>query len=60
MDFQRTEREIEDRLDDAEKGKTGSRSRSSSPESNDNDSQVDARVEGQYFFRFIYPFLEKS
>lgn len=51
-DFLRTEREIEEKLDETDKRKNGShsRSRSSTPESNDNDSQVDARAEGQYFF----------
>lgn len=42
-DFQKTEREIENRLEDAERCKGGSLSRSQSPESNDNESQVDAR-----------------
>lgn len=49
FDFQRTERDIEERLEDEDRRKNGSRSRTSSPESNDNDSQVDARIEGQYF-----------
>ncbi|KAG5882500.1 hypothetical protein JTB14_008473 [Gonioctena quinquepunctata] len=43
VDFQKTEREIEDKLDEAERRKAGSRS--SSPESNDNDTQVDARIQ---------------
>lgn len=47
-EFQKTEREIEERLEEAEKLKMGSASRSSSPESMDNDSQVDARAQGQY------------
>ncbi|KAJ8985080.1 hypothetical protein NQ317_019764 [Molorchus minor] len=46
-DFQRTEREIEERLDEAERRKGGSVSRSSSPDSNDNDSQVDVKGAGR-------------
>lgn len=49
-DFQKTEREIEDKLEEAERQKAGSVSRSSSPESNDNDSQVDVRTQGQYLY----------
>ncbi|XP_018576691.1 arginine/serine-rich protein PNISR isoform X2 [Anoplophora glabripennis] len=48
-DFQKTEREIEERLEEAERRKAGSASRSSSPESMDNDSQVDARVQGRKY-----------
>lgn len=47
-EFQKTEREIEEKLEEAERRKAGSASRSSSPESMDNDSQVDARAQGQY------------
>nr|CAH7719913.1 unnamed protein product [Callosobruchus chinensis] len=49
VDFEKTEREIEDRLEEAEKQKAGSVSRSSTPDSNDNESQVDStRLQGQY------------
>ncbi|CAG9857074.1 unnamed protein product [Phyllotreta striolata] len=46
-EFQKTEREIEHRLEEAERQKIGSASRSSTPESNDNDSQVEARPQGR-------------
>lgn len=49
-DFQKTEREIQEKLDEAERRKGGSVSRSTTPDSNDNDSQVDARRQGQCFF----------
>nr|CAI5843617.1 unnamed protein product [Callosobruchus analis] len=42
VDFEKTEREIEDRLEEAERQKAGSVSRSSTPDSNDNESQVDS------------------
>lgn len=53
VEFEKTEREIQDRLDEAERRKGGSGSRSTTPESNDNDSQVDARVQGQCFFYIL-------
>lgn len=46
-DFSKTEREIEDRLAEAEKG-SGPDSRAASSEANHNDSQVDAKIQGQY------------
>lgn len=51
-EFQKTERDIEDRLADAEK-KTAD-DRASSSETNDNDSQVDAKYQGQYFEFFLW------
>ncbi|KAJ8918996.1 hypothetical protein NQ315_016900 [Exocentrus adspersus] len=46
-EFQKIEQKIEEKLEEAERRKTGSVSRSSSPESMDNDSQVDARAQGR-------------
>ncbi|CAG9823171.1 unnamed protein product [Phaedon cochleariae] len=45
-EFQKTERAIEDRLDEVERRRTEGATRSPSPESDDNDSQVDARSQG--------------
>lgn len=47
-EFLRTEREIEDKLAEAESRKQESVTRSPSPETNVNDTQVDAKDQGQY------------
>ncbi|CAH0553719.1 unnamed protein product [Brassicogethes aeneus] len=52
-DFSRTEREIEEKLAEAEGKKGGYASRDSSPDSSQNESQVDARTQGQCS-RFIF------
>lgn len=46
MEFAKIEREIEAKLNEYKK--MGNESRSSTPDTNDNDSQVDARFQGQY------------
>lgn len=47
-EFSKIEREIEEKL--AEADKTGDdQSRGGTPETNDNDSQVDAKHQGQYY-----------
>lgn len=48
MEFMKTEREIEDKLAEAEK-QDGEESKGASPIHSDIDSQVDAKVLGQYF-----------
>lgn len=48
MEFIKTEREIEDKLAEAEKH-DGGESKPTSPNQSDIDSQVDAKVIGQYF-----------
>lgn len=47
-EFSKIEREIEEKLADGDKT-GGDQSRGASPETKDNDSQVDAKYQGQYY-----------
>lgn len=48
MEFLKTEREIEDKLAEADRHE-GGESKATTPNQSDIDSQVDAKVLGQYF-----------
>lgn len=48
-EFSKIEREIEEKLAEAEKTADDQQSRGGTPETNDNDSQVDAKHQGQYY-----------